>query len=124
MECRSVRPSLPDVDRGQFEQVVDEALEDLPEWVLDSVDNLQVVVKDWPSPGQGHLLGLYEGVSLHDRAGYYSGSMPDRITVFMGPHLGLRLSPGDLKAEIRKTVLHELAHHLGMDDDRLDELGY
>ena len=116
--------------RDEFEQLVDAALEELPEWVVEAVDNLQVVVEDWPSPEQEEfgdgdtLLGLYHGVNLHDRAGYYSGAMPDRITIFMGPHLALRLPPSRLKNQIRKTVLHEVAHHLGIDDERLHELGY
>jgi len=116
------------VRRAQFERIVDEALEELPEWVIDAVDNLHVVVEDWPTPeqdptGQG-LLGIYEGVSLLDRGDYYSGALPDRIVVFMGPHLELGLSKRELRAEIRTTVLHAVAHHLGIDDDRLHELGW
>lgn len=117
--------------RDQFEALVDAALEELPEWVVQAVDNLHVVVEDWPTPeqdadyaGGGTLLGLYHGVNLHDRAGHYSGVLPDRITIFMGPHLALRLPPSRLKKQIRKTVLHEVAHHLGIDDERLHELGY
>ena len=114
--------------RAQFERIVDEALEELPEWVVDAVDNLHVVVEDWPTPeqdptGQG-LLGIYEGVSLLDRGDFYSGALPDRIVVFMGPHLELGLSKRELRAEIRTTVLHEVAHHLGIDDARLTELGW
>ena len=114
--------------RSQFEQVVDEALEDLPDWVIDAVSNLHVVVEDSPTreqdPDGTGLLGIYEGVSLLDRGVDYSGYLPDRIVVFMRPHLGLGLSKTDLKAEIRTTVLHEVAHHLGIDDDRLAELGW
>ena len=115
--------------RSEFEKIVAEALEDLPDWVKEAVDNLHVVVEDWPTPeqekiGGGSLLGLYEGVSLHDRAGHYSGVMPDRIIIFMGPHLALRLPPSRLRAQIRKTVLHEMAHHLGIDDERLHDLGW
>ena len=116
--------------REEFERIVDEALEDLPACVVDSVDNLTVVVEDWPTPeqaehhGSGTLLGLYEGVNLHDRAGHYSGFMPDRITIFMYPHLAMRLPPNRLRRQIRKTVLHEVAHHLGIDDERLREIGY
>lgn len=119
------------VRRDEFEALVDAALEELPAWVVEAADNLHVVVEDWPSPeldeeygGGGTLLGLYHGVNLHDRAGHYSGAMPDRITIFMGPHLALRLPPSRLKKQIRKTVLHEVAHHLGIDDERLHELGY
>ena len=117
--------------REEFERIVDEALEDLPEWVVEVVDNVTVVVEDWPTEeqageygGEGTLLGLYEGVNLHDRAGHYSGAMPDRITVFMYPHLAMRLPPSRLRRQIRKTVLHEVAHHLGIDDERLHEIGY
>ncbi len=116
------------MNRRQFEKIVDEALEELPRWVVDAVDNLHVVVEDWPTPEQdperSGLLGLYEGVSLLDRGTDYSGYMPDRILVFMGPHLDLGLNRRDLRDEIRATVLHEVAHHLGIDDDRLHELGW
>lgn len=114
--------------RPEFERIVDEALADLPDWVLAALDNIRVVVDDWPTAAQdptgNGLLGLYEGVNLHDRASGYSGFLPDRITVFMGPHLALRLPPSRLRNQIRRTVLHEVAHHLGIDDDRLHELGY
>ena len=114
--------------RREFEKVVDKALEKLPAWVVDAVENLHVVVEERPSETQdpdGHgLLGLYEGVSLLERGVDYSGFLPDRILVFMEPHLKLRLSRDELRAEIRKTVLHEVAHHLGIDDDRLRQLGW
>ena len=73
--------------------------------------------------GEG-LLGLYEGVSLAERGIDYFGVMPDQITVFREPHLTLELSRNDLRTEIRTTVLHEIAHHLGIDDERLHELGW
>ena len=114
--------------RREFEQVVDEALESLPDWVVDRVENLHVVVEEWPTreqdPRGDGLLGIYEGVSLLERGVDYSGFLPDRIVVFMGPHLRLGLSRDDLRSEIRTTVLHEIAHHLGIDDDRLHELGW
>lgn len=83
--------------RDEFEQVVDQALESLPAWVVDAVSNLHIVVEDHPSREQdpeGHgLLGIYEGVSLLERGVDYSGFLPDRIVVFMRPHLDLGLSP-------------------------------
>lgn len=117
------------MNRIEFEAVVDEALEGLPDWVHEVIDNLHVVVEEWPSPAQQEeygagLLGLYEGVSLHDRAGHYSGVMPDRITIFMGPHLAMRHTPRRLRRQIQRTVVHEVAHHLGIDDARLHELGW
>lgn len=114
--------------RHEFEKVVDRVLDELPEWVLEQIDNLIVVVEEHPTPeqdphGEG-LLGLYEGVSLLERAGDYWGAMPDQICIFRQEHLALGLSRPELEAEIRRTVLHELAHHLGIDDRRLHELGW
>jgi predicted Zn-dependent protease with MMP-like domain len=111
------------VRRHQFELEVDRVIETLPEWVLEEFENLVVVVEDEPSPEQGDLLGVYEGVSLAER-GDYSGALPDQIVIFYRPHLELGLDADELKTEIRKTVLHEIAHHLGIDDDRLAELGW
>lgn len=109
--------------KHEFEHVVDRALEGLPQWVIDKIDNLVVVVEEEPSPELGDVLGVYEGVALSEREDYF-GVMPDRIVVFRRPHLELGLDRGELKAEIRKTVLHELGHHLGIDDERLTELGW
>lgn len=102
---------------------MDTVLESLPDWVLAEIDNLVVVVEDAPTPEQGDVLGVYEGVSLAERTDYF-GVMPDRIVIFYRPHLELDLSDDELRAEIRKTVLHEVGHHLGIDDDRLEELGW
>lgn len=107
----------------EFEQVVDRVLEQLPQWVVDKIDNLAVVVEEHPSEELGDVLGVYEGVALSER-GEYFGVMPDTIVVFRRPHLELGLERDELEAEIRKTVLHEIAHHLGIDDDRLTELGW
>jgi predicted Zn-dependent protease with MMP-like domain len=116
------------VNRKQFSLAVDEVLAELPEWVVEQVDNLFVEVEDWPTPEQdpdGHgILGIYEGVSLADRGVDYFGFAPDRIVIFYQPHLELGLDDAELRKEIRVTVLHEIAHHLGIDDDRLHELGW
>lgn len=109
--------------RREFEAVVDRSLEELPAWVLDKIDNLVVVVEEHPPPELGDVLGVYEGVALSEREDYF-GVMPDRIVVFRQPHMAMGLTPDELEAEIRKTVLHELGHHLGIDDDRLTELGW
>ena len=111
-----------------FEELVDEALEGIPEEFLSRIDNLVVLVEDRPSVeqdplGEG-LLGLYEGISLAERGIDYFGVMPDQITIFREPHLDLGLNRTELVEEIRKTVLHEIAHHLGIDDDRLHQLGW
>jgi predicted Zn-dependent protease with MMP-like domain len=112
------------VNRLDFESAVDDALESLPEWVVDQLDNLHVVVEERPPPEQGDLLGLYEGVSLAERAADYWGALPDRIVIYRQPHLEMGLDDAGLREEIRRTVLHEIAHHLGIDDERLDELGW
>lgn len=109
--------------RHEFEAEVDRVIEDLPDWVIDEIDNLVVVVEDEPTPDQGDLLGIYEGISLAERDDY-SGFLPDRIVIFYRPHLALGLQGHELREEIRKTVLHEVGHHLGIDDKRLTELGW
>lgn len=109
--------------RHEFEREVDRVIENLPRWVLDEIDNLIVVVEDDPTPEQGDVLGIYDGVSLAER-GDYSGVLPDRIVIFYRPHLAMGLDDAGLREEIRKTVLHELGHHLGIDDTRLTELGW
>lgn len=113
---------------AEFEAVVDDVLEDLPEWVKSTIDNLVVVVEEEPTleqdPHGNGLFGIYEGVALAERGMDYFGVMPDVITIFRKSHLELGLEGDELAEEIRKTVLHELAHHLGIDDNRLDELGW
>ncbi len=115
------------MNRSTFEAVVDEVIESLPQWVVDTVDNLIIVVEHEPSAEQrgehDDLLGIYEGVSLAEREDYW-GAMPDQITVFYGPHLRLGLPDDELREEIRMTVLHEIGHHLGISDERLHELGW
>ncbi len=112
----------------QFEAEVDAILASLPAWVKDKIDNLIVVVASRPTreqnPSGESLLGLYEGVSLAERGIDYFAFTPDQITVFYRAHMDLNLSDDDLRIEIRTTVLHELAHHLGIDDARLHELGW
>jgi len=109
--------------RTEFEAVVDSTIEDLPEWVIEKVDNLIVVVEEEPPASLGNVLGVYEGVALSEREDY-SGMMPDRIVVFRQPHIALELNDQELRTEIRKTVLHEIGHHLGIDDARLADLGW
>ena len=117
--------SKPDLlTRDEFEAVVDRTLEQLPEWVIEQIDNLHVIVEDRPSPELGDVLGVYEGVSLQERAGDYWGALPDRIVIFREPHLELNLPRSELEDEIRRTVLHEIAHHIGIDDERLTEVGW
>ncbi len=115
--------NAPHVRRIEFEHVVDSAIEGLPAWVIDQIDNLVVVVEEWPPPDLGDVLGVFEGISLAERE-EYSGVMPDRIVIYRQPHMAMGLDRDGLESEIRKTVLHEIAHHLGIDDARLAELGW
>ena len=115
-------------DPAAFDRVVDGILAALPEWVLQQIDNLHVVVQDCPTPGQAehgrHLLGLYEGVSKLRRGNNYFAASPDRITLFRSEHLKNASSADHLEQQLRRTVLHEIAHHLGIDDDHLQEIGW
>jgi len=116
------------MDRRRFEAVVHQVLEELPQWAIDRIDNLRVIVEEWPTPDQdpegGGLLGLYEGVPLHERGTEYCAELPDTVYVFRQPHLEMELSQEELCEEIRRTVLHELAHYFGLDDDHLDGIGW
>lgn len=104
--------------------LVAEALDALPEWVHGTLDNLEVLVDDFPpedvDPG---TLGLYEGIPLTERGSDYAGVLPDRITLFAVP-IATEAGPDDaeLKRVIGETVVHEIAHHFGIDDERLQEL--
>ncbi len=114
--------------RREFEQLIDEVLDALPDWALARIDNLRVVVEEWPTseqdPDGAGLLGLYDGISLPERDHDYVNVMPDTIWIFRQPHLELELPDEELREEIRRTVLHELAHYFGLDDDYLDEIGW
>jgi predicted Zn-dependent protease with MMP-like domain len=112
------------VNRADFQAVVDRTLDELPDWVVDEIDNLVVLIEESPPPDLEGSLGVYEGVSLPERSADYWGALPDRIVVFRRPHLDMGLNRSELEAEIRKTVLHEIGHHIGIDDRRLTELGW
>lgn len=107
--------------------MVDRVIDELPDWVVERIDNLVIVVEEAPTPEQdpdGELLGIYEGVSLRDRSADYWGVTPDQITIFRRPHLEMALTEKELEVEIRRTVLHEIGHYLGIDDRRLHQLGW
>jgi predicted Zn-dependent protease with MMP-like domain len=118
------------VSRRRFEELVADALDSIPPELAEQMENVAVLVEDWPTPEQlagrgGTLLGLYEGIALTDRSPLsYAGVMPDRITVFRGPLCELARDEHDLADQVRVTVVHEVAHHFGIDDDELEELGW
>jgi len=111
-----------DVGEDEFESMVADALDALPEAIAAAMDNVAVVIGEWPDDD---LLGLYEGVPLTERGPLgYAGVMPDVITIYRGPLCADARDRADLVAQVRVTVLHEIGHHFGIDDDRLDELGW
>lgn len=132
------------MSRPEFEQVVADAMDDIPQELLDRLDNVAIVVEDEPpadwqtagydghehGDGHGHghseLLGLYTGIPLTQRGDSYGygGVVPDRIQIFAGPLTRVTGNRADLRAQIRTTVIHEIGHYFGIDDARLHELGW
>lgn len=105
-----------------FDDAVREALDSLPPDLAESMSNVEVVVEEEPPHGMP-LLGLYQGVPLTRRSSFYAGALPDKITIFSGPLERLYgADPDRLRREIRRVVLHEVAHHFGISDERLVEL--
>ena len=114
-----------DLDDARFDALVDQALDGIPEELASLVQNLVVLVEDEPPEGEpDDLLGLYDGIALTERDSTLSGHLPDRIFIFRGPLLDFVESEEELVEEVRITVVHEVAHHFGIDDARLHELGY
>ena len=112
-----------EMSRERFEELVGEALDEVPPELLELMDNVVVLVED-ESEGDTELLGLYEGYALTSRGWDYSGVLPDRITIYRNPTLRICDSEDDVIDEVATTVVHEIAHHFGIDDDRLHQLGW
>jgi len=110
--------------RRRFESLVADALDELPGWVHEAMDNVAVVVDDAPPADDPDLLGLYEGIAKTERE-FYAGALPDRITLFRST---IEAAAGDddeeLRAVVAETVMHEVAHHFGISDERLEGLGW
>ncbi len=112
------------MEADEFERLVGQALDEVPAELLQLVENCAILVEDAPPPDMAGLLGLYDGVPLTERGEFYAGVLPDRILIFRLPILGICDTREDVVEEVRITVVHEIAHHFGIDDDRLHELGY
>ncbi len=119
------------LQREEFEELVLDAVAGLPQELLFHLDNVAIVVERWPTPEQmaehglesrHQLMGLYEGIPLTHRAGY-NLVLPDKITIFQGPLESMCDTREEIEAEVQVTVAHEIAHHFGIDDARLEELG-
>jgi predicted Zn-dependent protease with MMP-like domain len=111
-----------DVDPGRFEDMVVTALDSLPAELGQLMSNVAVTVEH--DPGPPGLLGLYEGIPLTSRTTQYAGVLPDRITIYRLAICAICRTEEQVAAEVRRTVVHEVAHHFGIDDDRLAELGW
>ena len=112
-----------ELDREAFEALVEQALDEIPDEIAGLVHNVVVLVEDDPPADDPDLLGVYDGVSLTERASGHTG-LPDRITIFRQPLLQMCADGDELVREVRITVVHEIAHHFGIDDARLHHLGY
>ena len=116
---------MVDMSREEFEDAVRDALDEIPEELAEQMDNVVVLVEHEPPSEDPELLGVYEGTPLTERDGWWdAGALPDRITIFQGPLERLCSTAEELRAEIAITVVHEVAHHFGIDDARLTELGW
>ena len=122
------------MDRAEFEDAVRDALDDLPDEFARYLDNVQVVIEDEPAPAllrslglnprRDTLFGLYQGVPLHRRGGTFGGALPDKISIFYRPLVRAFTSPECIRHQVRKTVIHEIAHFFGLDDAAIRKLGY
>ena len=120
-----------DKETLNFYEMVERALEGLPPELSALLDNVAIVVDDRPDfstplvveGSENTLYGLYEGVPLTERGWGYSGVLPDKITIFRGP-LERDFEPDELEEQVRITVVHEIAHHFGLGEERLEELGW
>ncbi len=109
--------------RQRFDELVGDALDLIPADLASAIDNVVILVQDRDADEPG-LLGLYEGVALTERDSWYGGSLPDTITIYRKALLDLCDSEDQVVDEVAITVIHEIAHHFGIDDDRLHELGW
>ena len=111
--------------RDRFEELVADALDQVPAELAGLMDNVVVLVEDEPPADDPDLLGVYDGIPLTERdSGWGLGNLPDRITLFRGPLTRMCDDIDDLREEIAVTVVHEIAHHFGIDDATLHELGW
>ena len=107
----------------RFEELVVEAIDGLPAWIHERLDNVEVLVEERPPRGRETLLGLYEGIPLTKRTGGgYFGVLPDRITLYRSNIERISRDEEDLRGHVRRTVVHEVAHFFGISDERLREL--
>ena len=112
------------LDAAEFEKLVVDELDLLPDEMVEGLENVVFVTEDRPEDGSLDLLGLYDGVDLTRRGNYGFGELPDRIILYREPLLAVATDLGDLKDQIHVTLVHEIAHFYGIDDDELHDLGW
>lgn len=116
--------TMVEVSEQRFAELVEEAFAAVPAELTALLDNVVLFIEDDAPPEDPGLLGLYDGVALTERDSMYGGVLPDRISVFRRPILAMCESQEEVVREVGITVVHEIAHHFGIDDARLHELGY
>ena len=111
---------------GEFEEAVELAIDSIPARFLDELENVVFMVEDEPPEDDPDTLGFYDGVNLYDRSSGYGAidEIPDTITIFKGPHERLPGGRAEIIEEIRKTVVHEVGHYFGMDEEQIEDMGY
>ena len=122
------------MNRRAFRRLVEQAIDRLPRQFAEHMENVEIVIEDEPTLEQlaeqgldvekDTLFGLYEGTPLPERDHNFGMALPDRITIFYRPLIESFETPGEIREEIRTTVIHEIAHFFGLDDDDIEDLGY
>jgi predicted Zn-dependent protease with MMP-like domain len=120
--ARGIDPAT--LSLARFDELVVAELDELPDDMVDGLDNVVFVTDDRPEDGSLDLLGLYDGVALTERGTYGFGELPDRIILYREPHLAVVDTEDELRDEIHVTLVHEIAHFYGIDDAQLHELGW
>ena len=115
---------MQDITAEEFEKLVVDELDQLPDDMVDGLENVVFVVEDRPEDGSLDLLGLYDGVAVTERGNYGFGELPDRIVLYREPLLDISEDLDELKDQIHVTLVHEIAHFYGIDDQQLHELGW
>ncbi|PSK88750.1 putative Zn-dependent protease with MMP-like domain [Murinocardiopsis flavida] len=114
---------MVELSRRRFEELVSDALDSIPDELTSLIDNVVITVWD-ESPSDPGLLGLYDGIPLTERGDGYAGVLPDQVFIFQRPICAMCATEDEVVEEVRITVVHEIAHYFGIDDDRLHELGW
>ena len=112
------------ISAPDFEKLVIDELDLLPDEMVDGLENVVFLTEDRPEDGSLDLLGLYDGVAITDRGQYGFGELPDRIILYREPLLSIVADEAELREQVHVTLVHEIAHYYGLDDDQLHELGW